>query len=164
MWVIHSIPVLHADIESSYIDVAYLDSYYEKKLTFNLKNRLHLLCLIAPAKLSTKCSMWVIVITQCLSCIQIHSYKSWRLICRRNIFRFWIIFWTIADMQFKQAFIFALFTSFCSTENKVVSVFVITQIDNVCHAYIFIHTDIEGSYIDVAYLGLYYERYLICNL
>ena len=30
-------------------------------------------------------------------------------------------------MQFKQAFIFALFTSFCSTENKVVSVFVITQ-------------------------------------
>ena len=77
MWVIHSIPVLHADIEGSYIDVAYSDSYYEKKLTFDLKNRLHLLCLVAYAQLRKK----VFNVSYCdhslSSGIQIHSYKYW---------------------------------------------------------------------------------------
>ena len=54
-------------------------------------------------------------------------------------------------MLFKEALTFALFTSLCSTENKVVSVFKNWSF-NVHRTYIFIHTDIEGSYIDVAYL------------
>ena len=55
----------------------------------------------------------------------------------------------------KEALTFALFTSFCSTENKVVSVFVITQCPA---AYRIVLTNIEGSYIDVAYADSYYEK------
>ena len=71
-------------------------------------------------------------------------------IYRFSIFR--IILWKIADMWFKESVTLLMLNWAQSAQCELLWSL------NVCLAFRIVHTDIKGSYIDVAYLDSYCEK------